>query len=217
MRRLIGAIAAAALMVVAAAGAASAVPHPEATFKSQRVYFHCSGDSKVQNVPANQGQTTQWNTTPPSSSVTDGAGCGQFDTGNVDGLPADPVFEGTFVGNVKSLTVHLHEMAHSDLQAFGTEVLVTLVVDGKQVLAHEGAQRVPAVSENSGVTNGVTFTVTGIGLDTEAGNGTTSHTFSLKIASPVRGASLWVWDTTEVPAGITFNPSTPAPTVFPAG
>lgn len=216
MRKVLGAVVAALMMVVAASGAASAAPHPDATFRTERAYFHCNGDVKVQNVTAQQGQRTLWNTTPPSASVTEGAGCGQFDVVTVGTVNADPIFEGTFTGNVNSLTVHLHEMSHSDLQPYGTEVLVTLVVDGQTRLDHAGAQRLTMVPENEGVTNGTAFTITGLGLDSEAGNGTATHTFAMKISSPLRGASLWVWDTTEVPAGITFNPTTPAATVFPA-
>jgi len=214
MRRLLG-IAIVAFLLTAAGAPAGAVPHPDATFRSERVYFHCIGDTKLQNVPSAQGEVAPWDTAPPPGSVTDQAGCGHLEYG-IGGDQFDSIFQGTFTGNVRNLTVQLHEMAHSDQQPFGTEVIVKLSVDGTARLTQTTAQLLPVESENSGVTNRAVFSISGLGYDTEEGNGAQVRTFRLTIASPTRGASLWVWDTTEVPAGITFNPPTLAPTVFAA-
>jgi hypothetical protein len=112
------------------------------------------------------------------------------------------------------LTVQLHEMAHSDLLPDGTQLDLTLAIDGVTLL--ELATRTAVLSENSGVTNRVEFSIVGLRplFSEEAGNGTTERTVTLTVGAPRESPSFWVWGTTEVPAGITFNPLSPAGTRF---
>lgn len=74
---LLGAVA----ILVALAAPASAVP----TFRSETVYFHCTGSTKVSNAnnAASDSTPTTWNTTAPAQSVQQGAGCGAIDLGAV--------------------------------------------------------------------------------------------------------------------------------------
>jgi hypothetical protein len=213
MRKVLLAIV--AVFLVIAPTAAGAVIIPEATFRTERVYFQCVGDVKVQNVARLDTPTNPWSTAAPTLSVQDGAGCGHFEYG-LGGAQFDLVFEGTFAGNIDALTVHLHALATTDSAAFPAETIAKLSVDGMERLVTDGAQPLVVTEENSGVTIGTEFSITGLNQGTEEGDGTRSRTFRLTISSPVRSTATWVWDTTEVPAGITFNPTSLASTVFPA-
>ena len=213
MRKVIVAVIA-ALLVIGPSAAGAAID-PDATFRTERVYFKCVGDVPVQNVARVQTPANPWDTQAPAQSVSDGAGCGHVEYG-LGGAQFDLVFEGTFTGNVDALTVHLHAFATSDTPAFPAETIAKLSVDGVERLVTDGAQPLAVTPENSGVTISAPFTVTGLGYGAEVGDGTRRRTFKLTISSPVRSSMAWVWDTTEVPAGITFNPASHAETVFAA-
>lgn len=202
------------LLAVSAGPASGQTPPLVPTFKSSRVYLQCAGDLPLQNVNAVEGHTS-WSTSPPPGSVFDGYGCGHVEW-TPSGPNTDLIMQGTFTGNIDRLTVHLHEMAHSDQNPNGTLISVTLAIDGVERLRHLTAQRMAVNEENSGVTNSVVFTIDGLKnyYATELGNGTTVRTVTLTIDAPRESPSFWVWGTTEVPAGVTFNPLTPSPTVF---
>ena len=70
--------------------------------------------------------------------------------------------------------------------------------------------KVTPAETNSGVTNYVEFTVTGLGFVEELGPGTMEREVLVTVNSLSEQSSLWVLDTTEVPSGITFNAATPA-------
>jgi hypothetical protein len=64
-------------------------------------------------------------------------------------------------------------------------------------------------------TNGNLIDVQRGGVALENGDGTEEHTFMVAVGidaspggNPPAGGTLWAWDTTEVPSGITFNPPT---------
>jgi hypothetical protein len=203
--------------------AASAESGP--TFGEQSVFFTCHGTDaeKVQNLAA----ATGWREQAPTRSVQQGAGCGFADAGalyNTDhasaaGAPEaggfDPVFEGTFTGNLRSVTADLYVLGHSfETLAFGdTDLFVWLSVDGKSLYYGPDLVRVGAVPENDGRTQRVSFTLSGLDqfLPAEEGDGATEHVVTLSVAPWNREETIgWVWDTVEVPAGLTFNDTTPA-------
>lgn len=224
--------------------------HPK--FKSQGVYFHCTGDTKLYNV--NWAETlgaqdvyARWDTSPPPGSVTDGQGCGGADAGWVVNEVYDPVYQGTFVGNLRDMTIRVHDFLVNNDRDAGVPVPLRIYaeIDGVSLFTHgaidggyEGkAFTVTPTRTNSGLTDSFEFTVTNIGfakdikdaagnvIDVqtggaalEDGNGATEHTIKIIVgvdAFPggepqTTGGDFWTWDTTEVPSGITFNPSTPA-------
>lgn len=230
----------AVLALAAPAAATHGGSHP--TFRSERVYFHCGGDPnlKVQNatLPA------PWDTSAPGGSVTDGEGCGAIDPAflvNVSGNSRnDASFTGTFTGNVRDLTVELWVLGHTTLSATNDQVTaeVTLDVDGVRLM-DRAVKAVPLVESESGASRLAELTITDLGcaeeildaegqvvdvvtdgLATEDGEGTTEHEITLGVGTGgnVGGVRVeiagWVWDTTEVPSGITFNDDTPATTTL---
>lgn len=189
---------------------ATAAVNPEATFRTERVYFHCIGPAKVHTAYNLQGQYPTWDTNAPAGSVSDGEGCGRPEYGltnaNDRRNPHDTVFGGTFIGNLNAFTVELHDLASIYGNNFGEiPMIVTLYVDGAQVL-DSGIINVPATASESGASHMVKFSIDNLRLADEVGDGTTERTYELVVRSSLDSAHAWVWDTTEVPAGITFNP-----------
>jgi hypothetical protein len=88
--------------------------HP--TFKTSEVYFHCPGPTKVQAVNyytdavAHMGSPySGWNSAPPSGSLQTGAGCGAVDSWGTTSNFYDAAFRGSFSGNLRSVTVRIHQ------------------------------------------------------------------------------------------------------------
>ena len=223
----------AAGLVLVLAGPASATHggiHP--TFRNETVYFHCTGPTKVSNVnnAAADDHPTGWNTTAPTQSVQQGAGCGAIDLGAVRNTgQVDAVFAGTFTGNLRDLTLRVHNLVLGRARTTPTFTVKVseLHIDGSLVVDNQTANVTPVLS-STGASELVEVSVTGIGsatevkdangnvidvqttgLATEDGDGTTAHEILIYLdTDPNQSQSAWVWDTTEVPSGIVFNPPT---------
>lgn len=222
--------------------------HP--TFRSQTVYFHCTGETPVQQINwlASIGSSSSyatWDTSPPPGSVTDGEGCGATDLGGASYDFLDPVFEGTFTGNLRDLTVRIYDFVlNSDRDpAAPVSLRVYAEIDGIAIFpagtletggyAGRSLMVQPSRGDNAGLTDLLVFSITNIGyaneirdaagnlIDVETGgaaledgNGECAHSIKLLLGleefpgsePQTTGSEFWVWDTTEVPSGITFNP-----------
>lgn len=237
-------VGAATVLLIAVSGPASATHsgiHP--TFKENNAYFHCVGGDamKIQNL----NYPNPFDANAPTRSAADGAGCGMADPANLintmsSGGPADSSFAGISTGNLKNMTVEMYLLGN---YTYGPvtgdiELDVWLTIDGEEYLHPDAATVTPPLEEtNSGATQKVEFTITGIGsakditdadgnvidvetkgLATEDGDGLQEREIGLtvRMAGYVDYvASVWVFDTEEVPAGITFNDATPAATKLP--
>lgn len=192
-------------------------------------FFHCTGNSRVLNALTVQ-EAPSWDTTAPAASVQDGAGCGFADPGARTGTNQenvyDAVFKGSFTGNLDSLTLRLYDMGVGAARTGADQTLgIRLSIDGKSMFGTHTPEASPAdlvlgepvpvpstatvtakpSSVNSGVTNYVELTVTGLGFMTEDGAGRYVHDLVVTVNSASEAGSMWVLDTTEVPSGITFN------------
>lgn len=191
--------------------------------RQEKVYFHCTGTGKIHNSVADG--PIRWNTTAPTASVQAGAGCASIDNGlygNNQVSVQDAHFDGTFDANLDTLTVEAHQTVVGPSRAGGPVTFnVRLAVDGASVFGASGRDvTMTATPSSSGATQSVKFTITNIGLLDELND--TEHTVLLSLSGgaflasavvfPVRDTqTAWVYDTTEVPSGLTFNPTTPAP------
>ena len=206
------------VLVLSLGGTAAATHggvHP--TFRTERTYFHCVGTTKVQNVSNLEGKIPSWNTTPPAGSVQAGHGCGYYDNVlNNATAPTDGVWEGKFAGNLKSLTVELHRLLPAHGATFPNRLRVLLDVDGENILNHDNVVITPTNSSTN-ASQMAKITITGLSYATEEGDGTQERTIRLSVRSFNETQSVWVFDTTEVPAGITFNPTSNSGTVVPVG
>jgi hypothetical protein len=239
------------ILVLILAVPASAVhggKHP--TFSTRTTYFHCNGQTKLYQANwlaegTAPSSYVPWDTSPPPGSVSDGNGCGGLDTGGGTNELGDPVFQGTFTGNVRDMTVRIYDLVTANARQGTTQRLkVYAEIDGTPLFptgttegAYEGRTlTVTPERRNSGATDYYEFTITNIGfaneirddagnvIDVETGgaaledgDGTEEHTVRLLLGlangiagEHPHGSNLWVWDTTEVPSGITFNPPTPS-------
>jgi hypothetical protein len=204
-------------LLVAAPPALATSPTEPPALRTERVWFHCAGQVPVQNVPFATGQVPGWDTTAPTRSVQSGAGCGWYENAGGAWLgpnrtTLDAEWEGTFRGNVDSLTVELHDVHVSAARATGVFLArATLLVDGKEHLntGEGGDLRLTPVPSQTRLSERMTFTLAGLDLDDEPGTGSTVRRYRLVLRSLMEEQSAWVWDATEVPSGITFNPAAP--------
>lgn len=187
-------------------------------YPEQSVWFH-EGDSKVGNDSA-----APWDTTEPETSVQGGAGAGVISPGTTtlaEGTPADTyaVFAGTFDGCLDTLAVDLYSFdptnrsgTSGSAQPSNHNFGLTVVVDGVEVLTggpYEGV----TVHDNEGFGPNRTQFAINIGalMDTYASFGLVEldgeHEIELRFRSWYVNTnhSVYVWDTTEVPSGMTFN------------
>ena len=132
----------------------------------------------------------------------------------------DTHFEGDFLqANLDRVTIELHNIYVGPARSSGPLTFnVRLLVDDVARLGGANGKEVSVtpVRSATGASERVRFTITGLNLLTEADD--MDHHFLLSVsggavaASPVVFPSArdtfsgWVYDTTEVPAGLTFNP-----------
>lgn len=238
-----------ALLVTLLAPAASGTHggiHP--TFRTENVYFHCTGDTKIYQVNWIEtiGQNhpyTRWDANPPTQSVQEGAGCGGVDWGGTTNELYDVVFQDSFSGNLRDLTIRAHNLLLGNARESDTErIRIWAEVDGVPLFP-EGTQpnccrtvEVTPVTSSSGASELFEFSITNLGYATdifdeegelidvetgglalEDGDGNEQHLLTIYLGLDGSGftqdvnehkVAAWVWDTTEVPSGITFNPPT---------
>ena len=148
---------------------------PRPTFRTEQTYFTCPGPTKVHQpnwVLAVFGQTTNpsWTTEAPSGSVQQGEGCGSLDWGGTTNALYGPAFVGTFEGNLRNLTVRVHQFVTGNVRQKPTETLrMYAEIDG-QPLFPRGAQpnngrtvTVTPTLQSNGAVEYYEFSITNIG------------------------------------------------------
>ena len=214
------ATAALAVLVMAVPAAADHGVH----LRSEDVFFHCATANKLANVDYLQSTTLPtWDTTAPSASVQSGAGCGWVDNSAFRSTQAgnsahDGAWSGTFTGNLSSLTATVHSISAGPGRAGGTQTFrATLLVDGVSMFGLDDTGRAnraditlePKISSTQ-LSSEYQFTITNLPFALEDGDGTKEREIVLNLAAGSEPLMGWVYDTTEVPSGLTFNPATPA-------
>lgn len=205
------------LLIAALAAPATALTSDgeiEPTLRTEETFFHCASDNKLQNVDAAQGNYPSWDTNAPAASFTTGEGCGFYDNllaGTVGGHPfASAIWTGTFTGNLDSITVELHRLlAGAGGSVTFPALVVTLTVNG-QVLHDGDVTGLAWTASSSGASESTVWSFTDLGFLVEDGDGTIERTVTLRIDSYNEAQTAWVFDASEVPAGLTFNPETPS-------
>jgi hypothetical protein len=184
----------------------------DAVFNPERSYIHCN----AAKVTANEHVTYSWNTTAPTVSFTTGAGCGSLDS---DKLAGDGVtWTGKHTGNLDNLTVHAHVIDVGPVRA-GTfpEIYldVSVQIDGQDIVSFVEAHLVP-IPSSTGISRLLEFSVTKIGLLTEADNVEHEVTINMESSSYLDGDQIgWVLDASEVQSGVSFSPATLAAVRIP--
>lgn len=179
----------------------------------QQTYFHETETkaANLSNVDDSPQSVPSWDTEAPTQSVQDGGGAGFLSLSSQypqDGA-ATAVFEGTFEGVLDAMDfdlflLRLWQVAPPD------DISLTIEVDGIAVFSGseiEVNQR-PAPTGDAAVQQD--FTVTGIASALEQfGDGADgTHEIRIEVTGYFIDSGNWIYvfDTTEVPAGIRFNP-----------
>jgi hypothetical protein len=209
------------LSIVAAAIAVSATPisaiEPERTTRTERVYFTCD-DTVVHDVNEQLNRLPTWSTTVPVDSATPVGGCGSQDTptnGNNDLARDDVAWQGTFTGNLDSITVDGYIVSVSGV-ATPTEprtINVRLAVEGERywIASNTAMGRQVAVTPqpDGTATSRIRFTITDIAKVVEPGAGSQTRSIKLFLGETnTRAGGVWLWGTPKNPGGLTFNPET---------
>ncbi len=188
---------------------------------SSAVWFHDAG-TKVDNLDNAQGTFATWDTTPPDTSVTGGAGGGAVATSasHQNGTPFDEresfVAAGTFDGAIDAVAVELYLFPPAGIAQGETTYRVDaqLLVDGEAV-ATVSDRAVPMETAGDAVQR-IRFAFTDVAASIEQFHEfdlvralADSHDVELRVHGTgiATNGAVYVYDTTEVPAGMVINPS----------
>jgi hypothetical protein len=213
----------AAAMVMSVAAPAYATHggiHP--TFRQETDYFKCLASNRVQNVGRQNGEIPTWEAAAPSVALSGGGGCAMYEnlltnTGT-NSSPQDLTFRGTFVGNLKTVTLEFH-LAHASSFAAsdGYFGISSFWVDGTE-LHNSSFYTFPTVSTGGpgDSTDKITFSYTKLEklFADQDGDGDTERQIQITIASANEEQCAWLYGASDAAAKITFNPLTAAPTKF---
>lgn len=181
----------------------------------QQTYFHAA-ETKFSNLgtiaPDAHGLPS-WDENPPAGSVQGGNGAGFLSNSTIyqgnGGSEGSAVFEGTFTGPLDVMDVDLHLLGPVPITADAYNVRVE--IDGGDAFVNAGEVTiVPQEEPNAtGAAQRLDFAITNI-YDTLKRWGTVDgeHTIRIEVEPTylVNDTAVFVFDTTEVPGGITFNP-----------
>lgn len=203
------------------------------TLRTETGFFHCAPDRTTPSTTANSvigdPSIPGWAENAPAGSFTSGDGCVGTTSNLVYGLSYnsqyDVPIEGTFVGNIDSITIRAYFLPSRGRPAV-ISVRLHLGIDGKSMFGTDTNDtgftgptvrnvNVPATYTGEGLAR-VEFTVIKIGWLVEEGDGEIERTVNVTLASQSDAVGTVLMDTTEAPAGLTFNPPTPAPTTVKA-
>ena len=189
-------------------------------FCSKQVWF-TDGGTKAGNLAAT-GATNfpTWDDTEPTASVTEGAGGGFFSNGAPRQMASDPgtdpfigaTWEGTFTGDLDNMLVELFMFAPATAAAEPPGAYVgslEMDVDGEQVVipTQVNLQLEPAGDAVLKTTFAISDLQDALDYAGVESGPDVEHTirFFFSAYGLVSATSVIVYDTTEVPAGITFN------------
>lgn len=214
-RRAAVALSTAAMALTVVGPAAAVDPKPE--FVTERNYFTCDGTTKV--AQANlvvDGELPSWATLAPTQSVQSGAGCGAYEVALLGGTNQasiyDASWEGTFTGNIRDIALDLHFIQPATA-AFGELNLdLRLAIDGTEYDLSGQFATAPAIASSTGASYSVQMALNDIDIiDDQFGPGNKTHTYTITADGhfvDTDAAVAFVWGTTEVPGGLTFNADT---------
>lgn len=197
-------------------GSASALPVKQPV--KQDTWFACSSTTTAKSGNLDAPGAT-WDLSAPTGSVQGGAGCGQADLMGLNVSVAPSAYltsfraTGSFTGLLRDLTVRLDNVYVGGGRTGGAQDLtVSLKVNGADRLKEATVRVVPKKSA-TGASEAFVFSVGDLGL-TGDDQETVTHTVVL-VVEGAQPLNAWVYDATEVPGGIVFNPATlePAPVV----
>ena len=174
--KTIRSLATAAVLLAVTAAPALGTHGIAPTFRTEEVFFHCSGPTKVYqaNWVANLTSSASyisWNPTPPAGSVTDGGGCVGLDWGGTTNPVYDTALQGVFNGNLRDMTIRLHALLLSQARVDPTSTLrLSGDIDGVPIFPpgaqpnHGRTVTLTPVKSATGATELYEFSITNLGF-----------------------------------------------------
>lgn len=199
-----------------------------------QVWFH-QGATKAGNLGATGAtQYPSWNTTKPTASVTSGAGGGYATQGVPRQTASDPAtdpyvlptFKGEFTGDIDNLVAEVFIIAPATAAANTPGAYsgsTELTIDGKKILLPTSVDLSLEPVPGNNAAMKATFAITDIApamADAGLASGPDAvHdvVFGFGAFGLVSATGVVVYDTTEVPSGLTFNVQTLGETVTAIG
>jgi hypothetical protein len=220
MRKGIGFSVAVAAVVVMMFGAPASATHggPHPTYRLVTDHFQCLEGNRVQNVGRNNGLIPTWGPTAPTQALAAGGGCVQYEniltnTGSYTS-PWDLAFEGTFTGNLKTITFELYLANVPTASVPEGYANATLLIDGEPVhTATETTFTPTAAGDIKKIVFSYTKLETRFGQ--EDGDGVIERQIGFSWSSFNEQQNLFAWGATDAPSKIVFNPATAASRKFP--
>ena len=166
---------AAAAVIVAAPAASAGHGDIHPTFKTTSAYFHCGEPTKVGQVNSFSlvGRGSPWDASPPTQSLTAGGGCVAGDWSPSGGPAYDAAFRGRFTGNLRDLTVRLHEFLVGGVRGAASETIrLEGSIDGTPIFPFGYTANVGRTLQVAPVTTGThsrlyEFSITNLGFANE--------------------------------------------------
>ena len=195
------------------------------SYCNQQVWFH-QGATKAGNLGATGAtQYPSWNTTKPAASVTTGAGGGYATQGVPRQMASDPAtdpyvlptFKGQFTGDIDNLVAEVYIIAPATAAANTPGAYsgsTELTIDGKQIVLPTPIDLTLQPVPGNNAAQKATFAITdiapamadaGLASDPAAVHDVVFGFGAYGLAS---ATGVVVYDTTEVPSGLTFNVQT---------
>lgn len=203
LRKTLGALTGAVVIVTLAAANASAYQLPPRTY-----YFNCANISKVQSPAVNslspQLGSSSWSLAKPTASVSSGAGCGQYDSALAGTGPStiyDAFWSGVHDEPVERVDVTLFAPAGTAAGAaaiFGLDVRLTVAGVEAQRVKNTPVVMVPGPTPGA---DGFTFSFKNLKIP----GGTKLRPIQLTVDG-ISGTFFWSYGAAEIPSSITFTP-----------
>ncbi|MBW3620406.1 MAG: hypothetical protein KY461_09185 [Actinobacteria bacterium] len=190
-------------------------------YPQQQVWVH-EGETKVGNLTQHGDQPpAPWDTEPPTASVATGAGAGALSGfGSLESLVADSpqsaTFAGAFEGCLDTVLVELYAFQPTNRTGtsgelneaphnFGAE----LVIDGKTFTLAGPKEAATVPNPGGSATYRLRFAIHGVRAAMERHGLALDGPHELQLTMTAwfinTNNTVYVWDTTEVPTGLTFN------------
>jgi len=215
-----------AVALIVLAAAAPVTPAGADTSSEERVYFHCDKQSttRIGNLDlVLDDRKPHWDDRAPGPAGPE-QGCAFVTGGTQYGLTTNTIYSmntaGDFIGALDSLTVHFYAAfaGQRSNSGVGLRARTMLVIDGKSMFGADAQGRPVAepltVDATPTGTPGLwklDYSITDLAIPDDG-----VHEIQFTVNLSLEVATLYPYDTAETPAGITFNPNTPAKHKFPA-
>jgi hypothetical protein len=176
----------------------------------QDTWIH-QGTTKLGNAAGFEADSLpSWNTTKPMTSVTGGAGGGYITNSIPHQLvtPQDPrasaVFQGTYTGVLDTIAVDLYALA---APVFTRDLNIALTVDNQPVFASNQIVNMVASGQAQKLSFAFVNLYSALQALEVANAADTNHTIRLAVNGryAVNDPVVFVYDTSEVPSGLSFN------------